>query len=83
MRGIDRGSQVWNTGNTRHAGSSDQVGHASPKFVYVTTSMNENRQFRLLIKHSTHVPKSSVVYIFISSHSDIELECANCTRALM
>lgn len=27
---VDGGSQAWNTGNTGHAGSSDQVGHASP-----------------------------------------------------
>ena len=33
---IDRGSQGWNTGDARHAGSSDQVGHASPQFVYIT-----------------------------------------------
>lgn len=26
---VDRGSQAWNAGDTRHAGSSDQVGHAS------------------------------------------------------
>lgn len=35
---VDRGSQAWNAGDTRHAGSSDQVGHASSQLVYATTS---------------------------------------------
>lgn len=35
---VHRGSQAWNTGNTRHAGSSDQVWHASPELVCATVS---------------------------------------------
>lgn len=36
MGGWDRGRQALNAGNTWHAGSADQVGHASPELVYTT-----------------------------------------------
>lgn len=40
---IDRRHQAWNnTGIAMHAGSSDQVGHASPQLVYVTMETQSN-----------------------------------------